>query len=111
MGDGPDPVWPIEDRAQNFNLPLNERRGARAEIGPPRTPEERHSELGWRDEHGRSRSWGDEPDVQERERDTGKCVDEMEAREHDKDGLLALPASPYPWNPSIKDGRRRGSQE
>ena len=52
-----------------------------------------------------------EPDVQERERDTGMCVDEMEAREHDKDGLLALPASPYPWDPSIKYGRRRGSQE
>ena len=34
--------------------------------------------------HGRSRSWGDEPDVQERERDNGNCVDEMEAREHGK---------------------------
>ena len=60
LGDGPEPVWPIEARARMVDIPLNERRGARVVIGPPRTPEEWHSELGWRDEHGRSRSWGDE---------------------------------------------------
>ena len=60
LGDGPEPVWPIEARARMVDIPLNERRGARVVIGPPHTPEEWHSELGWRDEHGRSRSWGDE---------------------------------------------------
>ena len=60
LGDGPEPVWPIVARARMVDIPLNERRGARVVIGPPRTPEEWHSELGWRDEHCRSRSWGDE---------------------------------------------------
>ena len=60
MGDGPEPVWPTEASAENFDMPLNERRGARSEIRPSRTPEEWHSKFGWRDEHGRSRSWGDE---------------------------------------------------
>ena len=62
LGDGPEPVWTIKARAQMDHMPLTERRGARVEIGPPRTSEEWHSELGWRDEHGRSRSWGDERD-------------------------------------------------
>ena len=55
MGDGPEPVWPIEARARMVDMPLKARTWARAEIGPPRSLEERHSELGLRDEHGRSR--------------------------------------------------------
>ena len=33
MGDGPEPVWPIEARAKTVVTPLNERIGARVEIG------------------------------------------------------------------------------
>ena len=72
LGDGPEPVWGIVARARMVDIPLNERSGVRAEIGPPRTPEEWHSELGWRDEHGRSRSWGDE---QKDDTDSSKSTD------------------------------------
>ena len=34
MGDGPEPVWPAD---QKVDTPLSERTGARVEIGPPRT--------------------------------------------------------------------------
>ena len=36
------PVWGIAARARMVDIPLNARHGLRAEIGPPRTPEEWH---------------------------------------------------------------------
>ena len=36
------PVWGIAARARMVDIPLEERHGVRAEIGPPRTPEEWH---------------------------------------------------------------------
>ena len=42
LGDVSEPVWGIAARARMVDIPLNERNGVRAEIGPPRTPEEWH---------------------------------------------------------------------
>ena len=42
LGDVSEPVWGIAARARMVDIPLNERNGVRAEIGPPRIPEDWH---------------------------------------------------------------------